>query len=196
MAVRASSSAASGVCTPLRPKPVSHSTRNGTSTPPARAPSEIARATTSLSNTTASRRSRRVRATSRSTLARPITLNVSSTSSATPASVKTSTSPSFWQVMPTAPAAICMRPSAGILWVFTCGRLAMPSRARWSWTRRMLRSTMSRRTVTAGVSSSVTRVIEWSEPRTMRQRQASRRCLSGAGGWACRARGLARHSML
>ena len=33
MARRASSSAASGVCTPLRPKPVSHSTRNRTSAP-------------------------------------------------------------------------------------------------------------------------------------------------------------------
>src|SRR5882724_2484450 len=36
MAVRARSSAASGVCTPLRPKPVSHSTRNGISVPAAR----------------------------------------------------------------------------------------------------------------------------------------------------------------
>ena len=40
---------------------------------------------------------------------------MSSTSSATPASAITSTSPSFWQVMPTAPARICMLRERGEL---------------------------------------------------------------------------------
>ena len=64
-------------------------------------------------------------------------------SSATPASTKTSTSPSFWQVIPIAPAAICIFPIAGILWVLMWGRLPMPWRARCACTRRILSSMMS-----------------------------------------------------
>ena len=48
-------------------------------------------------------------------------------SSATPASTNTSASPSFWQVMPIAPAAICIFAIAGILCVLMCGRLPTPA---------------------------------------------------------------------
>src|SRR5262245_5789646 len=58
--------------------------------------------------------------------------------------------------MPTAPAAICRFPSAGILWVLTCGRLAIPRRARWSCTRRILDCMIVSSMVTAGVSRSAT----------------------------------------
>src|SRR2546427_44896 len=59
---RARSKAAAGVCTPVRPNPVSHSTRNRTSTP-WRAPAMLSsRATTSLSSTTASPGARRHKA--------------------------------------------------------------------------------------------------------------------------------------
>jgi hypothetical protein len=44
-----------------------------------------------------------------------------------PASAITSASPSFWQVMPLAPAAICILASIGLLWVLMCGRLATPA---------------------------------------------------------------------
>ena len=159
IAVRASAKASSGVCTPVRLKPVSHSTRNSRSTWSRAAAAESSRATTSLSNTTASRRTRRARAVSRSVLAAPRMLYVSSTSSATLASAKTSTSPSFWQVMPTAPAAICIWPMAGILCVLMCGRLPSPCRARCACTRRMLSAITSRWIVTAGVSSAVIAVM-------------------------------------
>ena len=43
-----------------------------------------------------------------------------------PWSAMASASPSFWQVMPTAPLAICSRASSGILWVLMCGRTASP----------------------------------------------------------------------
>src|SRR5882724_10270376 len=76
-----------------------------------------------------------------------------------PASTNTSTSPSFWQVMPMAPASICIRPIAGILCVLMCGRLAMACRERCACTRRMLSRMMSRSTVTAGVSRSATEVM-------------------------------------
>jgi len=55
MAVRARARAASGVCTPFRPKPESHSTRKRTSTPCRPPASDSPRATTSLSRTTVSR---------------------------------------------------------------------------------------------------------------------------------------------
>src|SRR5215813_5003922 len=60
-----------------------------------------------------------------------------------PASAITSASPSFWQVMPLAPAAICILASIGLLWVLMCGRLATPAAAHAAWTRAMLRSTLS-----------------------------------------------------
>ena len=50
----------------------------------------------------------------------------------TPAFTNTSTSPSFWHVMPMAPASICIRPIAGILCVLMCGRLPIECRARWA----------------------------------------------------------------
>src|SRR5688500_15663288 len=77
-------------------------------------------------------------------------------SSAAPASTKVSTSPSFWQVMPTAPAAICISAIAGILCVLMCGRLAIPWRSSSAWARRMFASSLSRSMVTAGVSRSST----------------------------------------
>src|SRR5262245_25461871 len=54
--------------------------------------------------------------------------------------------------MPTAPASICIFASAGILCVLMWGRLATPSRLRRSCRRWMLAVTVSRSTVTAGVS--------------------------------------------
>src|SRR5712692_767387 len=79
---RARSKTAAGVCTPVRPNPVSHSTRNRTSTP-WRAPASLSpRATTSLSRTTASPGARRHRAIRRSVLAWPRMLKVSRMSSA------------------------------------------------------------------------------------------------------------------
>ena len=50
-----------------------------------------------------------------------------------PASAITSASPSFWQVMPLAPAAICSLASIGLLWVLICGRLATPAASQAAW---------------------------------------------------------------
>src|SRR6201999_558239 len=61
--------------------------------------------------------------------------------SSMPASAITSASPSFWQVMPLAPAAICIRASIGLLWVLMWGRLATPAASQVAWMRAMLRST-------------------------------------------------------
>jgi hypothetical protein len=63
--------------------------------------------------------------------------------SSMPASAITSASPSFWQVMPLAPAAICIFASIGLLWVLMCGRLATPAASQAAWIRAMLRSTRS-----------------------------------------------------
>jgi hypothetical protein len=71
--------------------------------------------------------------------------------SSMPAAAITSASPSFWQVMPRAPAAICIRARTGLLWVLMCGRLARPAASQAAWSRAMLRSTRSRSTTTAGV---------------------------------------------
>src|SRR6266851_5887410 len=75
--------------------------------------------------------------------------------------------------MPTAPAAICILPMAGILWVLMCGRLAIRCRSRWACTRRMLSSITSRCTVTAGVSRSVIAVMD--EPPRGRPRRCGPR---------------------
>ena len=83
-------------------------------------------ATTALSSVT-DRRTRRASATSRCSLARPSRLKVSRMSSM-PASAITSASPSFWQVMPTAPSSTCRRANSGILWVLMCGRSLQPVR--------------------------------------------------------------------
>ena len=91
---------------------------------------------------------------SRPTFRAPTMLKVMRMSSATPASAKTSTSEIFWQVMPAAPAAICMAAIAGILWVLMCGRLARPAAAIVACTRAMFASTRSRSMVTQGVSRS------------------------------------------
>src|SRR5580693_375770 len=71
--------------------------------------------------------------------------------SSIPASAITSASPSFWQVMPLAPAAICSFASTGLLWVFMCGRLARPAASQVAWIRAMLRSTRSMSMTAAGV---------------------------------------------
>ena len=68
-----------------------------------------------------------------------------------PASAITSASPSFWQVMPWAPAAICSFAIIGLLWVLMCGRLATPAASQAAWTRAMLRSTRSMSMTKAGV---------------------------------------------
>src|SRR5215510_12486764 len=74
--------------------------------------------------------------------------------SSMPASAMTSASPSFWQVMPLAPAASCILASTGLLCVLMCGRLAMPVDLHSACTRLMLRSTRSRSITTAGVPKS------------------------------------------
>ncbi len=68
-----------------------------------------------------------------------------------PAFAITSASPIFWQVMPLAPAAICIRASIGLLWVLICGRLATPAASQAAWIRAMLRSTRSMSMTAAGV---------------------------------------------
>src|ERR1700679_3352368 len=60
-----------------------------------------------------------------------------------PASAITSASPSFWQVMPLAPAATWSFASIGLLWVLICGRLATPAVSQAFCTLAMLRSTRS-----------------------------------------------------
>ena len=74
--------------------------------------------------------------------------------SSRPPSTITSASPSFWQVMPLAPAAACILASTGLLCVLMCGRLATPAASHSFCTRAMLRSTRSRSITTAGVPNS------------------------------------------
>src|SRR5437773_5327414 len=71
--------------------------------------------------------------------------------SSIPASAITSASPIFWQVMPLAPAAICICASIGLLWVLICGRLATPAASHAAWMRAMLRSTRSMSMTAQGV---------------------------------------------
>ena len=59
--------------------------------------------------------------------------------SSSPPSTITSASPSFWQVMPLAPAATCILASTGLLCVLMCGRLATPAASHSFCTRAMLR---------------------------------------------------------
>src|SRR5882757_2478851 len=68
-----------------------------------------------------------------------------------PPSAITSASPSFWQVMPFAPAAIWSRASIGLLWVLICGRLATSAASQAAWMRAMLRSTRSMSMTATGV---------------------------------------------
>src|ERR1700730_10392148 len=70
--------------------------------------------------------------------------------SSMPASAITSALPSFWQVMPFAPAATCSFASSGLLWVLMCGRLATPAASQAAWIRAMLRSTRSMSMTAAG----------------------------------------------
>src|SRR5262249_33201983 len=63
--------------------------------------------------------------------------------SSMPALAMISASPSFWQVMPCAPAASCIFASIGLLCVLICGRLATPATSHAFWIREMLRSTRS-----------------------------------------------------
>src|ERR1700709_1222667 len=67
------------------------------------------------------------------------------------ASAITSASPSFWQVMPLAPASIWSFASTGLLWVLICGRLATSAASQAAWIRAMLRSTRSMSMTAAGV---------------------------------------------
>src|ERR1700743_1454985 len=71
--------------------------------------------------------------------------------SSIPASAITSASPSFWQVIPLAPAATCIFASIGLLWVLMCGRLATPAASQAAWIRAMLRSTLSMSITAIGV---------------------------------------------
>src|SRR5262249_31456172 len=71
--------------------------------------------------------------------------------SSMPASAMTSASPSFWQVMPLAPAATCIFASIGLLCVLICGRLATSAASQAAWMRAMLRSTLSMSMTAQGV---------------------------------------------
>src|SRR5580704_6141939 len=75
--------------------------------------------------------------------------------SSIPASAITSASPSFWQVMPRAPALTCACASNGLLWVLICGRLATPAASQDACTRAMLRSTLSKSMTAQGVPYSL-----------------------------------------
>src|SRR4029453_8616718 len=74
--------------------------------------------------------------------------------SVTPASAKTSASPSFAQHTPPAPASICMRAMTGDLCVLACGRSALPAPATAVCMRAMLRASFDDSTRTAGVGIS------------------------------------------
>ena len=76
--------------------------------------------------------------------------------SSKPASAITSASPSFWQVIPTAPASSWSRASSGSLWVLMCGRSATPCSSQYACIRETFRSIASRSAVRTGVSSSET----------------------------------------
>src|SRR4051812_24888790 len=71
--------------------------------------------------------------------------------SSTPALTMISASPSFWQVMPLAPAAICILAIVGFLCVLMWGRLATPASSQAFWIRAMLRSTLSMSMTAQGV---------------------------------------------
>src|SRR5882724_4290247 len=71
--------------------------------------------------------------------------------SSIPASAMISASPSFWQVMPLAPALTCICASSGLLWVLMCGRLATPAASQAAWIRAMLASTRSMSMTAQGV---------------------------------------------
>src|SRR6201999_1450466 len=71
--------------------------------------------------------------------------------SSMPASAITSASPSFWQVIPLAPAAICIFASLGLLWVLMWGGWATPAASQAACIRAMLRSTRSMSITAAGV---------------------------------------------
>src|SRR6201996_8885588 len=75
--------------------------------------------------------------------------------SSMPASAMISASPSFWQVMPRAPAATCIFASMGLLWVLICGRLATPAASHAAWMRAILRSTLSMSMTAQGVPYSL-----------------------------------------
>src|SRR6185437_12000106 len=89
--------------------------------------------------------------------------------SSIPASAMISASPSFWQVMPFAPAATCSFASKGLLWVLICGRLATPAASQAAWIRAMLRSTLSMSITAQGVPYSFAilaarGVVIWATP--------------------------------
>ncbi|MGY4369976.1 hypothetical protein ACVW1A_006041 [Bradyrhizobium sp. LB1.3] len=68
-----------------------------------------------------------------------------------PALAMISASPSFWQVTPFAPAAICIFAMVGFLCVLMWGRLATPASSQAFWMRAMLRSTLSMSMTAQGV---------------------------------------------
>ena len=70
-----------------------------------------------------------------------------------PAAAITSASPTFAQVIPIAPAAICICAISGVLCAFECGRHATPCARHVATIRAMLASITSRSTNSAGVSS-------------------------------------------
>src|SRR6185437_7234164 len=72
-----------------------------------------------------------------------------------PASAITSASPSFWQVMPWAPALTCICASSGLLCVLICGRLATPAASQAACPRAILRSTLSMSMTAQGVPYSL-----------------------------------------
>src|SRR5436190_2309482 len=81
--------------------------------------------------------------------------------SVTPASAKTSASPSFAQQIPAAPAAICIRAMTGDLCVLQCGRSCLPLSLTIFCIRAMLRASFEDSTRTAGVGISDKRMGMW-----------------------------------
>ena len=146
----ASPAASSGEPTPVRPRPVSQSTST---------PSSRARVRRRAGETGEQRRvvggdrdlARPSSGASCSSFRPPTTLYGTRTSSI-PASTITSASCRVWHVTPPAPSSTCRRAISTHLCVFTCGRLARPTRSQCSCQRARLASSRSRSTTAAGVS--------------------------------------------
>ena len=100
---------------------------------------------------------RRASAASRASLGLP-TMWLVMRISLTPAAANASASLTFWQHTPTAPKAICRSATAGVLCILACGRNRICRLRAKSAIRTRLRSSTSRSAISAGVSTSSTRV--------------------------------------
>ena len=110
---------------------------------------------------------------------RPPTRLYGTSTSSIPASAITSASCSVWQVMPAAPSSICRRAISTHLCVFTCGRLARPTRSQCSCQRARLASSRSRSTTAAGVAMSRLKVTRARAGRRWQRRRGAPRRRAG-----------------